>query len=510
MRCLTALALTVLLVLAGCGGSSSSSSGGTHGGGTPKLGGSVTVALDSDANSLDPAMDTSLAAAEISAQIFDSLVTVSKSGAIQPSLASSWTETTPTTYIFHLRKGVTFQDGTAFNAAAVKFSIDRERNPKGASPWIGSFSPVTNVAALNSGTVEFTLSKPYSPLLNVLAGQAGMIVSPAAVKKYGNQFGNHPVGTGPFTFVSWVHNDHVSLKRNPHYWQQGKPYLNTVTFKPVADPTTKSTDLISGAAQMVDYVPPQLISRVKSTPGLVYKSEPGSYADVTWIGLNPADPTLKSESVRQAFAMAIDRQSIVKNVVFGAGTAAQSLLSPASWAWSTEVPPIPYDPQKAKQLLGGKQISLLMKVPPTYVQQAQVVQSNLAQAGIHVKIQEEDWGTLINDFYKGNYQVEFQDLLGTPLYDPDMVLGGFYDPTGAFNGIGFNDPSVVEMLDRGRQLSSQSQRKPVYIQLQKDLQKVDVYIPIYYPDNERAWSSSLGGVTLWHDGLVHLTDVWMR
>jgi len=510
MRRFVVLVLAVALAASACGGGSSSSTQRGASGGTPKRGGSIAIGLDSDASSLDPSVDTGLAAAMIDAQIYDPLLNVSDSGRIEPGLATTWDQPSPTRYVFHLRSGVTFHDGTAFDAKAVKFNIDRERDPKSGSPWAGSLSPITAVRVVDPMTVEVDLAQPYAPLLNVLAGQAGMMVSPAAVAKYGDQFGNHPVGTGPFQFVAWVHNDHTELARNPRYWQSGKPYLDKVTFKPVPDPTTKTTDLISGAVQLVDYVPAQLIQRVKSTPNLVYEQEPGSYADVTWIGLNATDPILKDQRVRQAISMSIDRESIVKNVAFGAGTAAQSLLSPASWAWSRDVPAIRFDPQKAKQLLGGRSISLKMKVPPTYVQQAQVVVSNLAEAGIHVTIQQEDWGTLIDDFYKGNFQVEFQDLLGTPLYDPDMVLGGFYAPTGAFNGIGFADPALSSLLNQGRQLADQSQRKPIYIQFQKLAQQVSVYIPIYYPDNERAWASNLGGIGLPHDGLIHLTSVWVQ
>jgi peptide/nickel transport system substrate-binding protein len=341
----------------------------------------------------------------------------------------------------------------------------------------------------------------------MLATQPGMMASPAAVQKYGTQFGRHPVGTGPFKFVDWVPNDRLDLVRNPDYWQAGKPYLAGIEYRFFNDPTVKAVNLVSGAIQTVDYVDPTQVSRVTADKSLVYRQTPGT--GVTYIAMNPLQPPLNSQSVRQAIQVAIDRQSIVKNVAFGLGEAARSMVTPAFWAYSDQVPAIPNDPARAKALLGGRNLNLQMKVPPTYIQQAQVVKQNLAQVGINVSVQEEDWGQAISDFYAKNFELELLDDLPAPWPDPDGLLSGFYASNGAFNGTGYNDPQAQGLLRKGLETTDQGARTGAYVELQKYEQQVVLYTPVYVIDNNRAWASTVHGIEMSPDGLLRLMDVWM-
>lgn len=501
-----AVAVLALGAIQGCGGSSDDS--GTSDEGTAQAGGSLTIATDGDASSLDPTVDDTYGATLIENQIFDTLVRVGDNGDYEPWLAESWDHPNPTTYVFHLRKGVTFQDGTPFDAEAVKWNIDSIRDPDSGSSWQADFNAVKSVNVIDPQTVEFALKEPYEPLLSTLTEKPGMMRSPTAVKKLGDDFASNPVGTGPFQFVEWVKNDHVKLKRNPNWWQGDKPYLDTVSFRPIVDPTAKINDLISGQVQMVDYVPPEQIDRVEGDSGLTLEQADAPYNTVVYLAMNTKTSPTDDVNLRQAINLAIDRQAIVDNLVFGAGTPARSMLSPSSWGLTDDVPEIPYDPDKARSLLGGKTYTLDFLVPPSYPQVAQVVEQNLGDVGITAKIERADWGTVVDSYYSGDYQLELSDSLGNQRPDPDAGLTNFLGSNGPLNGTGFASKEIDDLLAQARQTEDQDKRAAIYTQVQTIAQEEAPYAPLYHPNTVRAWANEISGVTIPANGVIYLSDVW--
>jgi peptide/nickel transport system substrate-binding protein len=506
----TALAVLVAAwALSACGGGASVG-GTTPGAGTasgaPSSGGTLTVGLDSDPTSLDPIGDTGYAGSLVTPQIFDTLVVAADDGTIGPGVAERWTVSGDgRTYTLTLRDGVRFHDGTPLDARAVVASLRRSAGR--ASPWAADLAPVTGMKATDERTVVLSLARPFAPLLSTLADKPGMIASPSAVAREGRRFGSEPVGSGPFVFDHWTRNQELVLRRNPDYWDAGKPKLDRVVFKPLPDPTQKVTNLVSGQIQTVDYVPPELISRVQGASNLELKQGPGPYNSVVYLPMNTARPPLDDPDVRQAVSLAIDRESIVRNVAFDAGTPARSMLSPTSWGYSDEVPAIAHDPARAKALLGGRTVRLELQVPPTYAQAAQVIEQNLAEAGIDVTLRRMDWGQLIDGFYKGDFDLQVQDLLGMQRSDPDGALSSFYAPDGSNNGVGFSDQQITDLLLRARAGTDEQQRKPLYVEIQKLAQQQSPYAPIYIPDQVRAWDKKVQGLGLSNDGVLHLNDV---
>jgi peptide/nickel transport system substrate-binding protein len=506
--------LAALCVLAGaCGG------GGQEGdaGESPRVteptkqrGGELVVGLDSDATTLDPAVDSGYAGTQITAQIFDTLLTVGDGGQIEPGLAESWEQPDPLTLVLHLRGGVSFHDGTPFDADAVVYNLNRIRDPKSGSTWQGDLAVVDTVTATDPLTVEITLQRPYAPLLAVLADQPGMMISPTAHRADPEGFGDAPVGTGPFVLEERIPDERTTLVRNDGYWQEGLPYLDRVVFRPIPDPTTKITDLLSGAVGIVDYVPPQLIDRVRQAPGLVYEEGPPNYAATVYLPMNPEAPPLDDPDVRRAISMAIDRQTIVDQVVFGAGVPASQMIAPSSWAHNPDLPQIPYDPEGARELLGGRTIRLEMQVPPTYVQVAQVVQQNLAAAGIEVTIQRMDWGTLIDNYYAGSFQIQVQDILGLTRADPDGLLYGFFAKDGPLNGTGYTTPESQRLLEQARTEADQTTRRELYHRVLELAADEALYAPVYHPVNNRAWVDDLHGVEIRPDSVMELATVWLQ
>ena len=510
----TGSAVAVLVAawaLSACGGGASvggstSGAGAQTSSGAQASGGTLAVGLDSDPTSLDPIGDTGYAGSLVTPQIFDTLVVADDDGGIGPGLAERWTVSRDgRTYTLTLRDGVSFHDGTPLDARAVIASLRRSAGR--ASPWAADLAPIASLKAPDAHTVVLSLERPYAPLLSTLADKPGMIASPTAVAKAGRRFGSQPVGSGPFVFDHWTRNQELVLRRNPDYWDAGKPKLDSVVFKPLPDPTQKVTNLVSGQIQTVDYVPPELISRVEGASNLELKQGPGPYNSVVYMPMNTARPPLDDPDVRQAVSLAIDRASIVRNVAFDAGTPARSMLSPTSWGYSDEVPEIPYDPARARSLLGGRTVRLELQVPPTYTQAAQVIEQNLAAAGIDVTLRRMDWGQLIDGFYKGDFDLQVQDLLGMQRSDPDGALSSFYAPDGSNNGVGFSDPQITQLLLRARAGADEQQRKPEYVEIQRLAQQQSPYAPIYIPNQVRAWDSTVQGLGLSNDGILHLNDV---
>jgi len=209
-KAVTLISSTALMaVLAGCGTSSTSTATSTTSS-APRVGGTLNVGIDSDFVTLDPAMSSALIDRQLYINVFDPLLQLSPSMQIEPDLVTHWTVTNNSkTYTLYLRHGVEFQDGTPFNAQAVVYNWKWEMNPANASPRLSDLTPVASLATPNAYEVVVNLKTPFAAFLSELTGRTGMISSPTAMQKWGSAYDLHPVGTGPFEFVSWVQNDHL-------------------------------------------------------------------------------------------------------------------------------------------------------------------------------------------------------------------------------------------------------------------------------------------------------------
>ncbi len=503
-----AVALIALSLAACQTGGAGSGAGGTPSG-SPVEGGTLVIGQDSEPSSLDPAADSGFASTQIKAQIFDALFAVGEDGEIEGSLVESWEQPDPLHYTFTLRSGVTFHDGEELTAEVVKRNLERIADPAGGSTWQDALAAVAAITVEGSDTVSVELSEPYAPLLSVLADQPGYMVSPRALDDP-ESVANSPVGTGPFRFVSWQPNDRIELEANDDSWRDGEPYLDGVTFRPITDPTAKVTDLLSGQVQAVDYVPAQLIERVSSANGLTYEEGEPNYGATVYVPMNPTKPPFDDPKVRQAVQIAIDRESIVENVTFGSGQPAAAMLGSSSWAFDESLEPFSYDPEAAEDLLGGKEIDVELQVPPTYVQEAQVMSENLAKAGINVSISRMDWGQLIDNYYAGEFEFQLQDVLGLTRSDPDGLLSGFFAQSGSLNGTGAGSPEIDAKLAEARQTDDRDTRKALYAEILLEERELAYYTPIYNPANNRAWSSKVQGMSpVASNGLMSLRQAWI-
>ncbi|HEU5369542.1 MAG TPA: ABC transporter substrate-binding protein, partial [Ktedonobacterales bacterium] len=362
-------------------------------------GGNLKVGLAADLSTLDPLTSSSFYDRQVMLNLYDTLVRVDAHNNVQPDLATSWQYPSPTQLVFTLRTDVTFQDGTPFNADAVVFNIQRILNTP-SSPRLSEISAVQDVVAVDSSHVRFDLKAAFAPLLLTLTDRAGMMLSPKAVQSLGSNLATTPTnaGSGPFMFKEWVKGDHLTIVRNPHYWQkdsdgQQLPYLSSVTYRPITNGTVEFTNLQTNNIDVADGVDPNLVTQAKADPNLVYKQE----ASLSFAGfmLNTKAPPFDNVNVRQAVAWGINRDEILNTVLKGVGVIAQGPLSPGSWAYDSNFSPFSYSVDKAKAALQQAGVTsasftlLIASGSPLTTQEAQFIQSELQPIGITVTIKEE-------------------------------------------------------------------------------------------------------------------------
>jgi ABC-type transport system substrate-binding protein len=308
----------------------------------------VTVALGVAVPTLDPGIPAGTPAATVRRHIYEGLVSMTEDGKIVPELASEWTVSRDgLTWTFRLRKGVSFHDGTPFDAAAMKASLDRILDPKEALPNRRYLEAIDRVEAPDPQTVRIVLKEPFGAFLQHLAYDQGFAVSPAALAKHGKDIAKNPVGTGPYRFDSQVSGQSITLTRFPQY-RGGQPALAKLIFTTVSEDATRVAQLESGQASVIVNVPPREAVRLGSRKDLAILSKEGNR--VAHIGINVTKKPFDDKRVRQALNFAVTKRGVVTGILSGYGAEAQSIVAPSTWGYRA-VPIYRYDVGRAKQLL---------------------------------------------------------------------------------------------------------------------------------------------------------------
>jgi peptide/nickel transport system substrate-binding protein len=331
-----------------------------------------TLVIDTtaEAESLDPALVTQFSGNSIMNSVFDSLIERDYTGALVPMLAESWSFPDPSTIEFKLRQGVVFQNGEPFNAASVKFSIERLLDPALSSPLAGGWPKAFQLQPTPSGpatgsieivddyTVRFHLAQPDATIFDALATSGAMLPPQYYSQNPEDVLSTKPVGSGPFTFVESVRDDHTTLARNPSYWgvdtYKGTPLVPTVVFRPVPDAGTRMADLLNGTADMIFDVSPDDLSTLRGRAGDGFQVVTGNASAklqfVEFLPKKATDP-LADRRVRQALNHAVNVEAIVTNLFNGLGTRQSSPILTEALGYDPSVPAYDYTPTFAKQLL---------------------------------------------------------------------------------------------------------------------------------------------------------------
>jgi peptide/nickel transport system substrate-binding protein len=482
-----------------------------------KGGATLQVALDGDPPTMDPHLSGSAVDRQVYQNLYDKLVDIDENLAIVPMLATSWKISADGTAVtFKLREGVKFHDGTAFNAEAVKANFDRMRDPKFPSTRRSEIAPVTGVAAVDPLTVQITLERPYSPLLYVLTDRAGMMVSPAAAQKEGLNFALRPVGTGAFSFVEKIPQDHVTLQRNPDYWDKGLPRLERIVFRAMPDDNARIANLKSGDVDILNVVPlPQIkaLTKEAAQPGARFRLLQRGAIAWTGVALNVTKPPFDNKLLRQALAATIDRDALANVVLQEAAYPAHSFFPNGTPAFDPAYKLPPRNLALAKERLqaaghpGGFAFTYLTQGGQQRQAVAQALQAMAADAGIQMKIQVVDQGTIVEAISHLREEAALIEWSGRP--DPDFDVYPFTTQSGigSFNYTGYVNPQVQTLLDAARFLSDMSQRKRAYRDASKILADDVPYVMLYFPKEYKLLSTRVRGFVQVPDGMLRLRAV---
>ncbi|WP_084863606.1 ABC transporter substrate-binding protein [Salibaculum halophilum] len=450
----------------------------------------LIVGQIAEPKALDPAAVTAVNDFRILMNVFDGLVRY-KDGTleVEPALATDWTISDDgTVYTFNLREGVTFHDGTPFNAEAVVFNFERMLNEDhpyhdtGPFPLAFFFSAVESVEALDDTTVEFTLNAPYAPFLSNLAYPTGLIVSPASVEDHGEEVGRNPVGTGPFTFVEWRSNEAVVVEGNPDYWD-GAPGLEAVVFRPITDANTRTAEMLAGGIDLMVEVPPVALSEFEGD-GFTVHEQAGPH--VWFLILNAKEGPFVDKRVRQAANYAVNKEAIVNDVLEGTAEVAAGPTPPAfAWAHNPDLEPYPYDPDRARELLdeaGVEDAELTFYVTEggsgmlDPVAMGTAIQADLEAVGFDVTIETYEWNTFLGEVNPGLEGKADMAEMAWMTNDPDtlpfLTLRSEALPDqGGFNSGYYSNPEVDELLEAARVETDQEERARLYREMQEIVQE---------------------------------------
>jgi peptide/nickel transport system substrate-binding protein len=490
----------------------------------------VLVGRGADAIALDPARITDSESSEVTEQIFDHLVRYKQDSAeIEPSLAESWDESADgRVWTFHLRKNVRFHDGTPFDADAVVFSFDRQRDPhhpyhqEDFTYWENTFRNIQSVEALDASTVRITIERPYAPFLSNLAMFPVSIVSPSAVRKWGPEFARHPVGTGPFRFVEWSPGERIMLAANPNYWG-GAPRIQHLVFVAIRDQRQRLVALEGGAIDVAENLSPEDLQFVALHPELTLLHVAAN--NVGYLAMNTQHPPFDDVRVRRAVNYAINKTAIVKLIYQGLGRPATTPVPPSMWG-HVEEDLYHYDRAMAMKLLAEAHYGHPQKRPKLYVMDTQrsympapetmarIIQHNLRDVGMDVEIVVNDFDTHVRLTQNGVHDL---CLLGwsADTIDPDNFLYVLFDTENAEPGVArnlafFKNAELHGILSWAQESSDRGERERFYKKAQDLIAHEAPWVPIAHGEVVVAARANLGSLKVQPSGTIFFQTVYRK
>lgn len=491
------------LVLASCttggDGSTAAPSGGTASGGTFNIG--IGVDLDS----IDPAQQTTTTVQNVLDYGVETLIELDKSGKVTPGLAKSWEMSKDGLALtLHLRPGVKFQDGTAFDAAAAKFNLDRLISGKVKVPIGGAFKVIKSIDVPDVSTIQINLKVPDPNLLPNLGITTAGIISPTSMTKDGNTFGNvvTPIGTGPYQFVNFQKGTQLTYKRYDGYWGE-KPYFSQVVFQIIPEANSREAGLRSGQLQLIMNPPVTDLKALAASSELAVLNPPSDRS--IFIAFNTAKPPFNNMKVRQAFNYAVNKKAIIKSVLFDTTNLMDAPLASALNGYC-KVGDYAYNPTKAKQLLadaGATDLSITFGAPTgRYLQDkqaAQAIATDLRAVGVKVKMSTMDWPSYASTFVdpKGPFDMHMLGWAPGALDAPtqfQMFQKASWPPTGLASSFYTND-TVETLLAAGAKELDETKRDADYCQAQKIIWGDAPWIFLWSQTLSLAYQRDIAGIT---------------
>lgn len=486
----------------------------------------LVIGQVAEPRTLDPHVATSTNDFRILANIYEGLVRFADDSLeIEPALAKSWEiSKEATVYTFRLREGIHFHDGARFDSEAVRFNFERMLEPghpfrhTGPFPLAFFFEAIESIETPDPLTVVFRLSEPFSPFLANLAYPTGYLVSPQAVSEHDTAYGRNPAGTGPFRFVDWVSRRRVLLERNPDYWGSAAE-IEQLLFRPLADENARLTEMLAGSVDLILEVPPDIVEFFRSAPNFEVLERAGPH--LWFCILNTREGPFANQKMRLAVNLAIDRESITRDLLQGTASAAYSNFAEAFDIHDGKTivdRENRFDPERARQLIteaGYEGHSIKFLVPESGSgmleprSMAEAIQADLAKVGLNVRIETFEWNTylsIVNTGLQGNGDMaQMAWMTNDPDTLPYLTLRSEAWPeNGGFNSGYFSDETVDTLLEEARRTADNAIRNELYQQVDEILLNAAPWIPVASWRQNAVVSSSVEGLKLQPSFLLRL------
>ena len=476
----------------------------------------LVLALQSDPQSLDPRFGVDANAARLADLLHVALTQPDAAARRRPELAASWEVPDPLTIVFHLRSDFHFADGAPVEANDVRATYLAVLDPALASPKRAALAVLSSIDARDPTTVVMHLREPFAPFLDA----TGLGILPAARAR---DPGEVTVGAGPFRVVRAERGERIVLEPNPGY-PGGPPRLDPLVVRIVPDEVVRVLELQRGGIQLIEDAPePEMVDWLARFPHLVVRRGPGSSFD--YLALNLRDPRLAQRRVREAIALALDRDAVVRFILGGAARPASGLLAPEHWAYAP-ARTHRHDPARARRLLERAgypdpdgpgplpRFRLVYKTSnqPERRRLAEAIQAALAQIGIALEVRTYEWGTLFADVRSGNFQLCALAWVG--IGDPDLYYLAFHStmrPPAGYNRGGYASPVMDRLMESGRRELDPGRRRAIYARIQRRAARDLPVVPLWWEDRIVVQSQRLRGFEPSPDGDLHgLARAWME
>jgi peptide/nickel transport system substrate-binding protein len=452
--------------------------------------GTVNFLIEAAPTNLDPRIGVDAFSEHLDGLIFDSLVAHDQSLNVVPDLAQNWETPNPTTYVFHLKPNVKFHDGRPLTSADVKFTFDSIMSGGVKTAKAGSFRIVESIEAPNDLTVIFHLREPYASFLWDLT-KPGIGIVPQGS---GAELAQHPIGTGPFQFVSATTDEEIVLERNPNYFG-GAPEIPRVRFRIVPDAIVRALELRKGSGDVtINSLTPDMVTSFQQQSDTAIDDQAGT--TLAYIAFNFDDPILAHREVRKALAYATNRAALIQNLLRGMARPAGSLLPANHWAYEPTVKQYVYDTAQAETLLDaagfrrgadGVRFHITLKTSTDQSTRllAEAIVDQWKRVGVALDLRSLEFATFYSDITHGSFQLYTLRLIGGN-NDPDIFEYVFSSkkmpPNGANRGH-YKNPALDALLDQARVEMDREKRKAILSQIQKIVGEDEPYINLWYVDN---------------------------
>ena len=464
----------------------------------PKTGGTLITARSSPFTSLDPQLDATEGRARVSVLIYSTLVRMTNDGVIVGDLAESWENPDPNTWIFHLRSGVKWHDGTPFTSADVKYTLERVLDEDVGVAGRTEFLPITGITTPDDLTVKMTTDEPYSGLLSSFGGKYGAIVQKAAIEKWGD-LKNNAMGTGPFMVEEWMPDSHLRLVKNPSYHHEGLPYLDGIEWQIVPDETNIIAALRAGTVHHTMLEDRQLADLVSDDENLVIQTGFTTGTDSIWA--NRLKEPFNIPGVCKAIDLALDREAIIQAAT-GGYAVLSGLVSPALSQYALPQNELAElykrDIPRAKELLAeaGFPDGMDMELQniggyAALTAGAQVVVENLKEIGINAEINTLELGQWIDQFVNYEYGISMNS--GSGALDPDIWFRYIHSQPEGKDWQTLNDPELDELTESIRRTVDIDKRIELVHELQTKVIEKGALIILYSPLNVEITQNTVEG-----------------